>query len=146
MLKRQLSLQESLGVRDYVLNFSSGIKDEAEKVLLQNIVFQNRPRKIRCVSYDHDWNMKPDHKVVSDAVICLSGIVSELKIQNFKDPMSIHLKHHMLYLLTCLKSSLAVYRKEACALQDVQNVFSEEKTLRVAREIINLVNSAVSEN
>lgn len=138
MLKRQISLQESLGVRDYVINLSTSIKNDAEKTLLQNIIFQNRPRKIRCVSFNHDWNMKVEYKIVSDAIMALSGIVSELKIQTFKDPMSTHLKNHMMHLLTCLKSGLAVYgRKEAISM-DINNILSEEKTMRVAKDIMNL--------
>lgn len=145
MLKRQLSLQESLGVRDYVLSFSQSIKTEAEKVLLQNIVFQNRPRKIRCVSFEHDWNLKPEHKVISDAIMTLSGIVSELKIQSFRDPMSVHLKYYIMHLLSCLKSGLAIYGQNQKIIIDKNTVMSEEKTIKVAKDIINL-GSAPSEN
>lgn len=141
MLKRQFSLQESLAVRDYVLKISEGIKIEAEKALLKNIVFQNRPRKIRCISYDHDWIMKPDYKVVSDAITSLSGTVSELKIQTFRDPVSIHLKTHMIYLLGCLKTGLAMYGRKEVLSFDTNTVMSEEKTIKLAKDIIGL-NSA----
>lgn len=141
MLKRQLSLQESLGVREYVLNLSAGIQLPDEQNLLRNIIFQNRPRKIRCVSYDHDWSMKPEYKVISDAIMCLSGIVSELKIQAFRDPMSVHLKCHMVHLLSCLKSGLAIYGRNQAVIIDNNTVMSEEKTIKVAKDIMNL-NSA----
>jgi hypothetical protein len=104
MLKRQFHLQKTLDLKDYIATNVKNI-NVAERTIVKNIIFHNII-KTRCVYFQYKWDMHPDMKIVSSAMIKIEGIASELRKHKLLDPTSIHLMNHITFIRNTLKEGI----------------------------------------
>jgi len=102
--------ENEVDIKKYIMKLSQNIIIQSEKNDIIKIIFSKSQRHtVKCIQFDFNWIIKPEFKIVEDALIKLSSIITLLKTCKFKDNYSICIVQHMIFLNKILKEGLITY-------------------------------------
>lgn len=136
MLKQQLHKKDNVDVAEYITNYASNIKNQKEGSYFMDIVFNGQTRA-KYLPFDYNWSILPSYEIVVQALIRLSGTVTELKRHEWRDPAVIYLVNHVSYIFGLLKDGLIAFGCKRPPKR-VELTTTSDTILEMAQQVVNM--------